>query len=210
MTCNHEASSRLFPAEKAARLDDPSRLDRDPPEVIVEALALEEGHHVLDFGAGTGFFTLPIARRLRALGPNGSVLAVDSQPSVLAHLEAKLDSKLDSKLDTFEGASIEPVVGSTDVVERIPAGSVHCALLANVAHEVPDRPRLFRALFHALGPGGRLVILDWEPEGSTEHGPPRDHRVAPDTLCQEILTAGFSETEPLPSYPDRFVVRGWR
>lgn len=199
---HHHHHDRLFPAEAAAKLDDPARYERQPPKAIVDALLLSAGSRVLDFGAGTGYYAVPIAQRLRELGPDGKVYAVDSQPAMHEHLQAKLPG--------LEVAPIETLTGSVDAVQKMDEGSVDRVVLANVVHEVPDRTALFEAVARTLVPGGMVLVVDWHPDGSTEHGPARDHRQSPDEICRYLTDAGFGDLEALPCYPDHFVLRANR
>jgi ubiquinone/menaquinone biosynthesis C-methylase UbiE len=199
---HHHHHDRLFPAEAAAKLDDPARYERQPPKAIVDALLLAAGCRVLDFGAGTGYYAVPIAQRLRELGAEGKVYAVDSQPAMHEHLKAKLPG--------LDVAPIETLTGSVDAVQKMDEGSVDRVVLANVVHEVPDRTALFEAVARTLVPGGMVLVVDWHPDGSTEHGPPRDHRQSPDEICRYLNDAGFGDLEALPCYPDHFVLRANR
>lgn len=200
MTHKHHPHDRLFPAEAAARLDDPARLERQPPRPVVELLELAAGHRVLDFGAGTGYYAIPIASRLRDLGPGGRVCAVDSQPAMLDILKKKLH-------DTSAGVIIESVVGSSAIVAAVDPSSFDRALMANVVHEVPDRHQTFSSISRALIPGGVLVIVDWDPAGSPDHGPPADHRLPATDVVRELANAGFASCELLPCYRDLYVIR---
>lgn len=201
MTHPHHHHDRLFPAHAAARLDDPSRLERQPPKAIVDALGLTPECRVLDFGAGTGYYAIPIAERLRELGDGGKVYAVDSQRSMLALLEAKLPD--------LDLPPIETLEGSLDAVQRMGAESVDRVLMANVVHEVPDRAALFDATARVLAPDGMVLVVDWHPEGSTDHGPPLDHRLEPGEVSRYMTKAGLSEHEALPCYPDHYVLRAF-
>src|SRR3954466_8079606 len=51
-------------------------------ELMLDLAAVAEGSRVLDVAAGAGGQTLAAARRV---GPNGSVLATDISPAILAH-----------------------------------------------------------------------------------------------------------------------------
>jgi len=157
---------------------------------------------VLDFGAGTGFFAVPIAQHLRKLGANGKVWAVDSQPAMFDHLRAKL-----AGLDL---APIETLVGSTDELLQMEAGNIDRVLLANVLHEVPDRPKLYAALAHILAPQGLVLIVDWHPEGSTDHGPPKEHRLDPKSVGESLSQSGFNRIEISPCFSDHYSVRAIR
>jgi len=66
------------------------RKERDAdqkPDEVMRALALKPGERIADVGAGSGYFTLRLAR---AVGPSGSVLAVDANADLLAHLDGRL------------------------------------------------------------------------------------------------------------------------
>ncbi len=51
-------------------------------------MALHSGETIADVGAGTGYFSLPLAQ---AVGPQGKVYAVDAQDEMLALLRQKLE-----------------------------------------------------------------------------------------------------------------------
>src|ERR1039458_9895939 len=80
---------RRFPASEAHRLDDPERLLWLPPAAVLGALAVRPGETIADVGAGTGYFSLPLAK---AVGPEGKVYAVDAQAEMLSLLRQKLDA----------------------------------------------------------------------------------------------------------------------
>src|ERR1019366_8203623 len=56
---------------------------------IVAGLQLEPGMRVLDVGCGPGRLAIPLAR---AIGPSGTVVALDLQPAMLAKAEAKANA----------------------------------------------------------------------------------------------------------------------
>ena len=78
-------NDRLMNASLADRLDDPERLLWLPPAVVIGALSLQSGDSIADIGAGTGYFSLPLAQ---AAGPLGLVYAVDCQAEMLGHLQS--------------------------------------------------------------------------------------------------------------------------
>ncbi len=86
-TWESRVNDRVFHASQAARLDSPERLIWLPPGEVVAHLGLAPGMTVADIGAGTGYFTLPIAKQV---GPHGKVYAVDLQPDMLAILAKKV------------------------------------------------------------------------------------------------------------------------
>ena len=68
-----------FDPSHAAKLENPERLVELPPARLVELLRLSGAETVVDFGAGTGMYSLPVAEAL----PDGTLYAVDAQQVLL-------------------------------------------------------------------------------------------------------------------------------
>ena len=64
-------------------LNRPSRIEEEMPDAVVDNMNLAADDVVADIGAGSGYFSFRIARKV----PNGKVLAVDIQPEMLALIE---------------------------------------------------------------------------------------------------------------------------
>ena len=71
---------RLFPPENLGLLEGPDRAVWQKPDQIMDALGIADGAKVADIGAGAGWFTMRLARRV---GPNGVVYASDVQREML-------------------------------------------------------------------------------------------------------------------------------
>src|SRR4029450_12444290 len=67
---------RLFAPQDLGLLEPPDREAWQKPDQVMDALPVAEGTTVVDLGAGGGWFTMRLARRV---GPNGRVYAVDVQ-----------------------------------------------------------------------------------------------------------------------------------
>jgi len=168
--------------------DDPARDAWQKPDEVVRALEIRPGALVADVGAGTGYFARPLSG---AVGPRGTVLAVDVEPKLVIHLRARAERE--------ELANVVPVLGSPDH-PRLPAGRVDLVLLVDTFHHVDDRVEYARRLRASLAPGGRVAIVDWQKR-EIPVGPPLDHRLAREQVVEEMTAAGYdliAEPDLLP------------
>lgn len=165
------------PAEFAKRFDDPSRDEWQKPGRVIAALQLKPGQRVADIGAGTGYFSVRLARcGLR-------VYAVDTEKAMADYLRARASK---------EGLKDIRVVyrpGADNI--SLPA-AVDVALLVNVWHHIPDRAAYARKLSASLKPGGRVAIIDFKR--SSPMGPPRRYRMAAAKIRAELSEAGYTQT----------------
>src|SRR6187455_2296318 len=81
------AHGRLFPPEDLGILESPDRDDWQQPDRIMDALLIADGSTVADIGAGGGWFTIRLARRV---GPNGRVYAEDVQTEMIQAIERRM------------------------------------------------------------------------------------------------------------------------
>ena len=176
-------TDKRFDASKAGKLDDPARLVWLPPADVIGALAVQTGDSIVDIGAGTGYFSLPLAL---AAGLRGKVYAVDSQAEMLALLRLKLDSESVS--------NIELVHAEADST-GLPDASCSLVFIANVWHEFTDRAAAVRESKRILKPEGRIAILDWRPDVEPEAGPSLDHRLSAPDAVYVLQSAGFAEVK---------------
>ncbi|MFN3467037.1 MAG: class I SAM-dependent methyltransferase, partial [Candidatus Brocadiales bacterium] len=172
---------RLFPPERMQVLEEP-RQWQDAEEVM-DRLRLREGDTVADIGAGTGYFTLPMARRV---GARGLVYAEDVQQAMVDYLS--------KKVETLELKNIRVVMGKADN-PTLPEDSLDLALVANTYHEVEKPLLLLENIRKELKSGGRLVIIDWGPERESPVGPPQQERVSEDTVIKETGQVGLDLSE---------------
>lgn len=172
-------NDRVFRSSRAHKLDDPERLRWLPPQDVVQSLALSPGMKVADVGAGTGYFSIPIAD---ALTSSGHVFAVDLQPEMLELLRHKLsDKEQRNSISLHEGnASSLPLEN----------GCVDLVFFANVWHEIEDLERAFHEALRSTIRGGRIAILDWRPDCVPPPGPPADHRISADSVSTFLARKG--------------------
>lgn len=168
-------NERTFSAADAHKLEDPERLKWLPPNEVIASLELEAGISVADIGAGTGYFTLPIAR---AVGSSGKVHAVDFQTAMLDLLGKKL-------LEPNAPTNVTLVHG-TATHTTLPDKCVDFVFLANVWHEVDDHALVLKEAARLLRKNGRLAILDWRPNVQQPPGPPLEHRIPVGTVVDTL------------------------
>ncbi|MGA3161971.1 MAG: methyltransferase domain-containing protein [Terracidiphilus sp.] len=174
---------RRFPASEAHRLDNPARKEWLSPTEVIRALALHSGETIADVGAGTGYFSLPLAQ---SVGPEGKVYAVDAQAEMLSLLRQKLAASAFANVELIHADA-----GQTG----LPASSCDLFLLANIWHEIEDQIAVLREAIRVLKKSGRIAILDWRPDVEPEHGPPLAHRVDPSQAKESLSSEGFEHVE---------------
>lgn len=169
---------RLFPPEDLGLLEAPDRDQWQRPDQIMDALAIAEASSVADIGAGAGWFTIRLARRV---GPNGVVYSQDVQQQMLAAISRRVQREGLTNVRTVLGLGSNP---------RLPAGALDAVLLAGVYHEIEDREALLANLARSLKPQGRIGVVDFKMEGGGP-GPPADERVEPDIVVNDAKRAGL-------------------
>jgi SAM-dependent methyltransferase len=135
----------------AGWLERPEREREERTDLLIKNLPLRPDSVVADIGAGTGYFSFPIAERV----PQGKVLAVDIQPEMLAIIRAR----------QADGApaNVEPVLGAVADV-RLPPDSVDLILMVDAYHEFEYPFEMGRSMASALKPGGQLVLIEYRAE----------------------------------------------
>ncbi|HEX3660357.1 MAG TPA: methyltransferase domain-containing protein [Acidobacteriaceae bacterium] len=171
---------RRFNPSRAHLLEDPERKKWLPPDEVIAALHLRNGERVVDIGAGTGYFALPMAE---AVGSGGRVVAVDVAPQMLQRLESRRAEAGVGNVQCVEGEA-----SSTG----LPSGCADVVFMANVWHEFDDHAAVLKESRRLLKPEGRLALLDWRPDAEPDHGPPVAHRIAASAAKASLQEAGLA------------------
>ncbi len=170
---------RRFHPSQAHKLDSPERRRWLPPDDVLAVLRLKPGWTVADIGAGTGYFTVPIAR---SIGSRGRVFAVDVAPEMLDRIRAKLSELNLQNVDCLEGEASATGIGSQ---------ACDFVFMANVWHEFDDLAAVLAEAARILKPGGHIAILDWRADVEPEHGPPPHHRISELAAADTMSRSGF-------------------
>ena len=180
---------RFDDAEKWAKeFDDPERDAWQKPEEVLDALHVQPTSLVADIGAGTGYFSVRIAKRV----PDGKIFAADVEPDMVRHLGARAERE--------HLANLTPVQARADAA-NLPE-PVDLVLVVDTYHHIDDRTRYFAALLSSLRPGGRLVIIDFRADAP--NGPPAKHRIAPERVTQELAAAGYAPAGTIEFLPRQY------
>jgi ubiquinone/menaquinone biosynthesis C-methylase UbiE len=171
-----ERSRRLFPPEELGVLEGPDRDAWQKPEQVMDTLAIGEGSVVADVGAGGGWFTVRLARRV---GPNGVVYAQDVQPQMLDSISRRIVREGLANVRYIRGERRDP---------KLPAGTLDAVLMVDTYHEFENPVSLLRGVRAALKPGGRVGIVDFKSDGGGP-GPPFSERVREERVVEEAAQA---------------------
>ena len=173
--------------------------DRDAfqkPDQIITALAIKPGEHVADIGAGSGYFTLRLAK---AVGPEGTVWAVDIERAMLDHIEARLEEM------ALQNVTLQHVPADDP---QLPAGKLNTILLVHTYAYLPNRSEYAKKLRTALAHGGRVVIIEYIPASWEKRpwGPLPHQQVSRKTTDTEMAKAGFTPSSVHDFLPGQYFV----
>jgi ubiquinone/menaquinone biosynthesis C-methylase UbiE len=140
------------------------------PSRVIETLALRSNASVADIGAGTGYFSIRLAKTV----PGGTVYAVDVEPSMLAHI---------GKRAAGEGLRNVVTVQASGTSPNLPK-PVDLVIVVDTYHHLPSRSTYFRELKKSLAAGGGVAIIDFRKD--SPEGPPPEFRFEADQIVGEM------------------------
>lgn len=181
-------AGRLFAPLDLGLLEAPDRDQWQKPEQIMDALLIGEGSVVADLGAGGGWFTIHLARRV---GPNGLVYAEDIQPQMIEVITRRVQRE--------NLANVKPVLG-TAKDPRLPH-NIDAVLIVDTYHEMEDPITLLKNVARSLKPQGLIGVAAFNPGGGGP-GPAPEDRVDPQAVVKAAEAAGLQlvKREPVPPF----------
>lgn len=182
---------RLFPPSDLGLLEAPDRDLWQRPDQIMDAMGIAEASVVADIGAGSGWFTIRLARRV---GPQGLVYAEDVQTEMINAITRRVQREGLTNVRAVHGQNSDP---------RLPAGSRDAVLIVDAYHEVEDRVTMLANLARALKPQGRIGVVDFKLDG-TGPGPSPEERVSPDVVVKDAAKAGLRLVRQEPFLPYQY------
>ena len=142
-----------------------------------------------DLGAGRGTFTRALAE---VLSPDGRVIAVDRDPTVVAEIE---------RWAAESAPGVTAVVGDFTATMMLPATPLDGILLANALHFVKTQEQgaLLARLANLLADDGRMVLVEYDRRATSRWVP----YPIPIARLQELAAAAgltrFTVSESRPS-----------
>jgi ubiquinone/menaquinone biosynthesis C-methylase UbiE len=163
------------PKESALRFDDPARDLWQLPDRVIAALNLKRGQSVADIGAGTGYFSVRLAKSETA----PKVYAADIEPSMVRYLRERAAKEGLTNVIAVQAAADQP---------NLPE-PVDLILIVDTYHHIGERETYFRRLAKSITPGGQVVIIDFKPD--SPEGPPKEFRFPLEQFKSEMGKAGY-------------------
>lgn len=190
----HGMPHRFENAEEWAKsFDNPERDAWQHPDTVIATLALTPAMTVADVGAGTGYFTVRLARAV----PQGQVIATDIEPDMVRYLTERAKKEQLSNVKAVLAGAADP---------KLEPASADRILVVDVWHHIEDRARYAAGLAAALRPGGQVAIVDFTQEAT--HGPPKAMRLLPEAIMADLRGAGLEARLAPTKLPDQYIVVG--
>ncbi len=146
-------------------LDRPQRIAGLKIDKVLPLLKLKPGDKVADIGAGTGAFSLPLAKTVT---PSGKLYAVDIDLGLLDYITQKAKKEKVENIQTVKGEFGDP---------KLPTRDVDLAFFHDVLHHIENRQAYLKALATYMKPTGRIALIEMNRDD-----PNTPHRNSPEML----------------------------
>lgn len=173
--------------------DDPGRDAWQKPDTVIRELGVAPGMTVADLGAGTGYFSVRLAK---AVGPHGRVLAIDIEPKLVDYIKARAAQETLPQIAAVLATPDDPT---------LPARGVALVLIVDTWHHIDDRLHYLAKLAAGLAPGGRVAVVDFK-KGDFPVGPPDAHKLTAEAVVAEFVEAGWTPAGRWDDLPYQYVL----
>ncbi len=174
-------------------LERPERDWEENPNLAVDLLQLKKGMVVADVGAGTGYFSVRMARKV---GPEGKVYASDLQEPMLQRLARNAAREKIRNIETVLATETDP---------NLPANTLDLIIMVDVYHEFSQPQAMLRKMRTALKPDGRLVLLEYRKEDPEVPIRP-EHKMSVKEVKMELEAEGFQLSQKIDKLPRQHVL----
>jgi len=168
-------------------LERPEREVEENTSLLLKNLNLRPGMHIADIGAGSGYYTRLLSKRIG----NGKVYAVDVEPQMISYLNERIKEEKLANIVTVQGSE-------TDV--SLPPSSIDMMLLVDVYHEFSFPYEMGLSMFNALKPNGKLVLVEFRYEDNNV--PIKSiHKISEAQAIKELKAVGFRLEKNINNLP---------
>ena len=176
----------------AGWLERPERERQERTDLLIAGLSLSDDSVVADIGAGTGYFTFPVAQRV----PRGKVFSVDIQPEMLARIAQR------KVLENV--GNVEIVLGEADD-PKLPLNEIDLAFIVDAYHEFSFPREMGERLRESLKSGGQLVLVEYRAE-DPDVPIKRLHKMSEVQVKQEMAAIGLDWVKTESYLPQQHVL----
>jgi ubiquinone/menaquinone biosynthesis C-methylase UbiE len=169
-------------------LERPEREIEEQPTIVLDALQLKGGETVVDFGAGSGYYTFRLAR---AVGPRGAVLAVDVEPKMLEFIRQRAVRENLTNVGLLQSTATDP---------RLPANRIDLLLMVDVYHELEFPYEVMLKVRDSLKPGGRVALVEYRKEDPAVLIK-QVHKMSQEQIIKEMAAVGLTHIETIDTLP---------
>lgn len=153
------------------------------PEHVMNATGVKPGMVIGDIGAGQGYFSNRLAKRV---GESGHVYANDIVKSMLDIIEETCRRENITNITTILGKQDDPL---------LPEGKLDMALMVNVIHLLENPVLFLKKVKPCLKEDGVFVIIQWDSKKLQIEAPipnlPEDETFSLDAVLRPVYQAGY-------------------
>ena len=193
----HPISGRRFAptmgVEGADWLDRSERDLEENPDRAIDVLKIEKGATVADVGAGSGYMTVKLSKKV---GPQGKVYATDIQQGMIDLLNKRLTKSKITNVTTVLGTQDDP---------RLPPDALDLVIMVDVYHELSQPQIMLGKIRASLKSGGRLVLLEYRKEDPDVPIRP-EHKMSVADAKLEVEAEGFKLTKTNEDLPRQHIL----
>lgn len=158
-------------------LERSTRNQEENTDLAIKKLPIDEASVVADIGAGSGFYTFRIAKRV----PKGKVYAVEIQDSAIKYLKEKSGELGFDNVITIKGSEKSP---------QLPENSIDLAIMVDVYHELLYPHEVLQEIKKSLKPDGKLLLIEYRGEDPEVYIKPL-HKMTVAQVTKELTANGF-------------------
>lgn len=156
--------STVFDPKKIEILESKDRKNWQNIQQIFNLLQLNPNHIAIDLGCGSGYFSIPLSRKVRG------VIGIDLQKEMLDYLKQKIEKKKIFNIDLIlSKANKIPLMNNC----------TNLLLTVNTLHEFENRTEVIFEIHRLINKNGKLILIDFKKE-NTNFGPPMKIRISKD------------------------------